>query len=189
MDLLRRLMMKGGAAALIAAAAGNAKAQEGGATTRPANIAEGHPGDFDFLTGEWRIDHQWRRTPTGEWESFTGEATVVSILGGICSVEELRIPSRNFNGMGLRLLDVANKVWSDHWVNAASGVLGVPGQLGGFVNGQGIFDVHDTDGETPVIYRGIWDQITANSCRWRQGASRDGGAIWDWGWIMEWRRA
>lgn len=190
MDLLRRLMMKGGAAALIAATASSAKAQGAApTTTRPANIPEGRPGDFDFLTGEWRIDHRWKRTPTGEWESFTGEATVVSILGGICSVEELRIPARDFNGMGLRLLDVSNKVWSDHWVNAKSGVVGVPGQLGGFVNGEGIFDVNDTDGETPVIYRGIWDQITPNSCRWRQGASRDGGRNWDWGWIMEWRRA
>lgn len=33
-----------------------------------------------------------------------------------------------------------------------------------------------------------WDQITATSCRWRQGASRDGGATWDWSWIMQWSR-
>lgn len=194
MDLLRRLMMKGGAAALIASAAAStaayANAQEAETPpSRPANIPEGHPGEFDFLTGEWRINHQWQRTPTGEFESFTGEATVYAILGGICSVEELRIPARDFSGLGLRLLDVNQKVWSDHWVNAKSGVITTPGQLGGFVNGEGIFDVNDVDGETPVIYRGIWDQITPNSCRWRQGVSRDNGATWSWGWIMDWRRA
>ncbi|MBL8544325.1 MAG: hypothetical protein JNJ63_11015 [Hyphomonadaceae bacterium] len=190
MDLLRRLLMKGGASAFVAAAAATgAKAQEAAPTpARPANIPEGHPGEFDFLTGEWRIAHRWKRTPIGEFESFTGEATVYGILGGICSVEELRIPARDFNGLGLRLLDVNQKIWSDHWVNANSGVVTTPGQLGGFVNGEGIFDVTDMEGDMPVIYRGIWDQITANACRWRQGASRDGGATWDWGWIMEWQR-
>lgn len=185
MNLLRRLMMKGGAMALLTSAA---SAQDAAPAARPAHIPEGRPGDFDFLTGEWRIRHEWKRTPTGAWETFTGEATVVSILGGICSVEELRIPARDFNGMGLRLLDVTNKVWSDHWVNAKSGVVTTPGQRGGFANGEGIFDTNDVEGETPVIYRGIWDLITPTSCRWRQGASRDGGQSWDWEWIMEWTR-
>ena len=54
------------------------------------------------------------------------EATVVGILGGIASIEELRIPARGFSGMGLRLLDVEKKIWSDHWVNAKSGVVAVP---------------------------------------------------------------
>jgi hypothetical protein len=43
---------------------------------------------------------------------------VHGILAGVGSVEELRIPARNFSGMGLRLLDLEKKVWADHWVNA-----------------------------------------------------------------------
>jgi len=84
------------------------------AAINPAPV--GKPGDFDFLTGEWRIHNKFRE---GEkWIEFPGEATVAGILGGIASVEELRIPARGFSGMGLRLLNVEKKIWSDHWVNA-----------------------------------------------------------------------
>ncbi|MEQ1616857.1 MAG: hypothetical protein ABL883_00750 [Terricaulis sp.] len=58
-----------------------------------------------------------------------------------------------------------------------------------FENGVDIFVTDDVDNGQPVKYAGIWDNITPNSCRWRQGASRDGGVSWDQNWIMEWRRA
>ncbi|MGV3578897.1 hypothetical protein [Brevundimonas sp.] len=41
----------------------------------------------------------------------------------------------------------------------------------------------------PMIVRGLWDQITGTSHRWRQGVSRDGGTTWDWNWVMEWTKA
>ncbi len=155
------------------------------ATTTPKPL--GRPGDFDFLTGEWRIHNRFLEGD--RWIEFPGEATVVGILAGVCSIEELRIPARNFSGMGLRLLDVERKVWSDHWVNAKSGVVGVPGQLGVFADGVGSFASEDSDERGPVLYRGVWDQITPTSCRWRQGWSRDGGQTWTDTWLMDWRRA
>ncbi|MGE0828455.1 MAG: hypothetical protein AB7O04_03780 [Hyphomonadaceae bacterium] len=149
----------------------------------------GNPGDFDFLSGEWRISH--RRLPPGapEWDEFEGEATCWSILGGIVSIEELRIPARNFSGMGLRLLDVQNQLWSDFWVNGRAGVLAPPGQTGGFRDGVGVFGADDKDGDQPIKVRGVWDEITPASCRWRQAISRDGGQTWVENWVMNWRRA
>lgn len=196
MDEDRRALLAASAATLAAIAAGSAKAEESTAAPaaasegRPANVPEGRPGEFDFLSGEWRIHHRWRSGPDPqEWLEFDGEATVVGILGGICSVEELRIPVRNFYGMGLRLLDQQNKVWNDHWVNKQSGVVGVPGQLGGFVNGVGTWTSNwEQDGVT-WISEGIWDEITPNSTRWRQRVSPDNGATWQETWIMHWRRA
>jgi hypothetical protein len=187
----RRTVLAAGAAALAAAAAGTAKAQGAAPATRPANVPEGYVGEFDFLSGEWRIHHRWRSGPdSAEWLEFDGEATVIGILGGICSVEELRIPVRNFYGMGLRLLDQTTKVWSDHWVNKNSGVITTPGQLGGFVNSVGTWSSTWADGNNVEwLSEGIWDEITANSTRWRQRASRDNGATWEETWIMHWRRA
>lgn len=161
-----------------------AAATQGDLPTR--SLPEGKPGDFAFLTGEWRIHNRFREN--GTWIEFPGEASVVEILGGIASVEELRIPARNFSGMGLRLFDVERKIWSDHWVNARSGVVTVPAQLGGFVDGVGTFTSEDTVDGVAWIYRGVWDRITPNSCRWFQGGSTDGGVTWDDTWFMDWTR-
>jgi hypothetical protein len=155
--------------------------------TAVAAPPRGKAGDFDFLAGEWRIANRRLKTP-GEWDEFPGEASVTPILGGVGSVEELRIPARGFAGMGLRLLDVEQGQWRDFWVNAKSGVLTPPGMPGHFVAGVGVFEADDEDAGKPIKVRGIWDQITATSCRWRQMVSRDGGKSWETNWEMDWQR-
>jgi hypothetical protein len=150
-------------------------------------LANGKPGDFDFLNGEWKIKN--RRMKDQAWDTFDGEATVTSILEGKVSIEELRIPARNFSGMGLRLLDVERKLWADFWVNSKSGVLTPPPTWGSFVNGVGTWDWDDTDDKQPIIVRGVWDRITSDSCRWYQATSRDDGKTWTQSWVMDWARA
>lgn len=152
-----------------------------------APAATGKPGDFDFLSGEWKIrNRQFRQD---RWEEFDGEATVHGILGGIASIEELRIPARHFSGMGLRLLDVERRLWADFWVNAKSGVLTPPPAWGSFSDGVGLWDSDDTDDGQPIIVRGAWDRITPSSCRWYQAVSRDDGRTWQENWVMHWTRA
>jgi hypothetical protein len=172
---------------VLTAAAGTAVAAAVSTGTRAEPGAPARPGEFDFLNGHWTIANRRLKAP-GDWDAFEGEATCWSILGGVASVEELRIPARDFSGMGLRTLDAANGVWLDYWMNTKTGVPASAGTAGRFVDGVGNFDASDTEDGRPVIYRGCWDQITASSCRWRQGTSRDGGATWDWNWIMEWTR-
>lgn len=179
-----------GPEALSAAAATPPPPPEpGAALTRPRveRPTPGRPGDFAFLDGHWRIRHQ-RRLESGEWDRFEGEARCFSILGGICSVEELLIPARNFSGMGLRLLDVKAQRWNDFWVNAAWGQLGTPGMGGSFEDGAGLFEAEDEDQGTKVLYRGVWDRIGPRGCRWQQGSSRDGGRSWALSWSMDWER-
>jgi hypothetical protein len=147
----------------------------------------GKLGDFDFLTGEWKIHNKQPRAGGG-FEEFEGEATVTSILGGLVSIEELRIPVRDFSGMGLRVLDLESKLWADYWVNAKSGIVGSVPAWGSFVDGVGLWDGDDKDGETPIIVRGAWDQITPRSCRWYQAVSRDDGKTWEDSWVMHWTR-
>lgn len=180
MDHDRRLLLSAGAGALLAAS--------GPAAAAMAAPPSGKPGEFDWLSGEWKIAHRRLKAP-GQWDEFAGEATCWSILGGVGHVEELRIPARGFSGMGLRLLDLEKKVWSDWWVNAKSGVLGEAGLTGGFVDGAGVFLADDEDAGKPIKVRGLWDQITGRSHRWSQAVSRDGGRTWDDNWVMHWTRA
>ena len=190
----RRTVLKSGVAGVLAGLAAAPLSALAAATPTAAKpeakpvAGTGKPGEFDFLAGEWRIHHRRLKSP-GVWDEFEGEATCWTILGGVGSVEELRIPARNFSGMGLRLLDVENKVWSDFWVNVRSGVLTSPGTQGRFVDGDGIFGADDVDNGQPIKVRGVWDRITATSCRWYQAVSRDQGKTWEDNWLMDWKRA
>lgn len=152
----------------------------------PSKPTPGKRGDFGFLDGRWRIRHLKRRLTA--WDRFDGEARCFSILDGIGSVEELSIPARDFSGLGLRMLDVDKQQWNDHWVNAKSGVVGAPGQVGSFENGVGLFPSNYEDGGKPMLSIAIWDCIQPGMCRWRQVYSADGGKTWDHDWVMHWRR-
>lgn len=180
-DAQRRMLLQVAAAIAATGASG-----VNGASAMPLTAAaSGRAGDFDFLSGEWKIRN--RRLKGQVWDEFEGEATVKSILGGIVSVEELRIPARNFSGMGLRVLDVERKLWADYWVNSQSGIVGPP-SWGAFTDGVGPFDADETEDGKPVVVRGEWAQLAPGACRWRQSVSRDGGRTWSENWVMDWRR-
>lgn len=189
-DPERRQLLQAAAAMTIAGSAAAAPAEPvpgpSMTGTPPATRTPGKPGDFDFLTGRWKIVNHRRRD--GRWDVFEGEATVHAILAGICSVEELRIPTRQFSGMGLRLLDVKKAQWSDFWVNGAAGEIGAEGLKGSFEGGAGIFEDKSEEDGKPVLYRSVWDRITPTGCRWQQGVSRDGGKTWTLDWSMDWTR-
>ena len=183
----RRAVLYGAAGlALGTVALGAAPAM---AATPPEKWPEAKPGDFDFLTGEWRIANRRRKKAgTDDWDEFQGEATVQSVMGGRCSVEDLRIPDRDFAGRGLRILDAEKKMWVDYFVNAKSGTLATPGTSGFVADGIVSFPGEEMfDGKT-LLYRNIWDRITATSCRWYQGMSKDGGKTWEDDWVMAWTR-
>ncbi len=189
----RRFLHTLGAAALLAGAsplAMTAAHASKRVARAPRTFPPGKPGEFDFLAGQWTIQHR-QLQPGGKdaWTEFAGEATCWTILGGVGSVEELRIPARQFSGLGLRLLDVEKHLWSDFWVSGRSGVLSTPGMPGGFEDGVGTFIAEDTENGRPVLYRGVWDRITPTSCRWHQASSRDDGKTWDPNWFMDWTRA
>ena len=160
----------------------------GAGGSKLASPPPGRPGDFDFLAGSWKISHRRLKEPGADWDVFEGEATCWTILGGIGSIEELRIPARNFSGLGLRLLDVERHLWSDFWVNARSGVLTTPGVTGGFHEGVGTFTSEEMEGDQRILARGVWDRITPTSCRWHQSTSRDGGVSFTPNWFMDWVR-
>ena len=184
-DSERRTLLKCAAASLTFAAAGLPAAAYP-APAAPQGV--GKPGDFDFLAGKWKISHRQAKK-SGEWDTFAGEATCFTILGGVGSIEELRVPARDFMGSGIRLLDLEKQVWNDYWVNAKSGVLGCPdGLRGAFVDGVGTFTASEEENGQTLISRGVWDRITPTSCRWRQGLSKDGGKTWQEDWFMDWNR-
>lgn len=178
-DAQRRMLLQSMVGVVAATQVG--AVQGGPASSVP--LANGRSGDFDFLTSNWKIANC--RLVDNQWDAFEGKASVYAMLGGIASVEELRIPAHGFSGMGVRLLDRERRLWADHWIGGKAGVMDTAPGWGTFVDGSGRWDTQEGD----VITRGVWDQITARSCRWRRMRSDDKGHTWTENWIMHWSRA
>ncbi len=149
-----------------------------------------HASNFDFLSGDWIIANRRLKDYRGpEWEEFSGSAKVWSAMDGMASIEELRGPSGKLLGMGVRVLNKQTGLWADHWTSADYGVVNSP-MMGNFKDGVARFESDDVDtNNRPIKVRGIWDQITTQSCRWQQLTSSDEGANWTPNWIMHWTRA
>jgi hypothetical protein len=156
----------------------------------PAGTGRG--GDFRFLDGTWRISNRrlkQRWVGCTDWELSDGESTCWTALGGLASIEELRIPADHHRGLGIRLLDTAKGLWSDYWTSSGSGLITPVPMFGVFADGVGTFTATgEFDGEIPIHSRGVWDCITPTSCRWHQAFSRDGGKTWEDNWFMDWVR-
>jgi hypothetical protein len=183
----RRALLQSAAALALANVGSSAAARAADARGAVHAPAGGQPGDFAFLNGRWRIANRRLKAP-GEWDLFEGESTCWGVLDGKGSIEELRIPARKFSGMGIRLLDQNTRLWNDFWVSGRDCVLATPGQTGGFSGGVGTFTADDVEDGKPIRVRGVWDRITATSCRWYQGVSRDGGLHFEDNWFMDWTR-
>jgi len=85
----------------------------------------------------------------------------------------------------LRLLDPKRQEWSLRWAASSDGVL-LPPVIGRFdENGVGTFYGDDEHQGTPVRVRYVWSDITAESARWEQAFSTDGGQNWEVNWIMQ----
>ena len=87
--------------------------------------------------------------------------------------------------MTLRLFDPAPGEWSIHWADSAHPGALIPPMHGRFEGDTGeFFGEEFVDGRT-VLCRFVWTRVPADSPRWEQAFSDDGGKTWETNWIME----
>jgi len=147
--------------------------------------------DFDFIHGRWTVEHRRlkrRGVGSNDWDSFRSTSCCEPRLGGLANIEEVDCPARGWTGMAVRTFDITAREWAIYWVSSLDGVMQPP------VRGR--FDAHgcvlegpDVDGGRPIIARYIWSDIAADSARWSQAFSYDGGATWEINWVMDFTRA
>ncbi|MFR9779868.1 hypothetical protein ACL02O_27905 [Micromonospora sp. MS34] len=148
-------------------------------------------GDFDFLVGSWDVTNRRlakRHVGSDDWDEFPGTSVAHSFFDGAGSFDEIRFPTRGFNGATVRIQDRATGLWSIYWMNSRRGVLELPPVVGRFVDGVGTFYADDTDEGRPIRCRFIWSGITPTSCRWEQAFSIDSERSWETNWIMDFTR-
>lgn len=147
---------------------------------------------FDFENGTWSIDVQKLASPAGgppTWVRPRGYLHIVRKLWDGASLAQLEVtqPSPHFLGLMLRMYDAKTQQWSVYWGGADSGALDPP-LIGGFTNGRGVFENHETIGGRDVLIRVVYSNITPASFHTEQALSTDGGKTWETNLIQTFRR-
>ncbi|WP_407352797.1 hypothetical protein [Luteimonas sp. R10] len=159
------------------------------------SAAAGHDGrhDFDFEFGTWTTHLRRLRNPLSgstEWVEYMGTTTVRKLLGGRANTAELVVEGEagHIEGVALRLYDPQARQWRIHYANVADGELTGP-VTGAFRDGRGEFYGEETIDGRAVLVRFVISGITADSCRFEQAFSVDGGRTWEVNWIATDTRA
>jgi hypothetical protein len=166
--------------AIAAAGAGAAPA----VPPTPAGSAD----DFDFEHGRWHTTVRRRLRPlsgSDDWADYTGTTAVIPLWGGRANLVELDVSGAqgHLQALSLRLFDPQTKRWTLNFSNAASGTLAPP-MTGGFGGGRrGVFYSAETFGGRPVLVRFVIESTSADTCRFEQAFSTDGGSAWETNWI------
>ena len=143
--------------------------------------------DFDFEIGVWKTQLKRLVHPlsgSNDWVEIEGTTVVRKVWDGRANLAELTTDaaSGHLQVLSLRLYDPQARQWSLNTANVRSGSLGVP-TIGEFKIGRGeFFDQESFNGRT-ILVRNVWSDITADSCRFEQAFSDDGGKTWEVNWI------
>ena len=143
--------------------------------------------DFDFEIGTWKTQLKRLVKPLSgstTWVEYEGISKVTKVMDGRANLVELKAtgPAGTFEGMSLRLYNPQSRQWSLNFANVNGGVL-VPPAIGEFRNGRGEFYNQDTLNGRAILVRFIISDIKANSCRFEQSFSDDGGKTWELNWV------
>lgn len=141
--------------------------------------------DFDWEIGEWttrlsRLQHPL--AGSNAWVEYEGVTVVRPVLDGSANLVELKVKGAagRIEGLSLRLYDPDAQQWSLNF--AGGGVLTRP-VYGQFKEGRGVFYGQDSLGGRAILVRFIISDVTANSARFEQAFSDDGGINWEVNWI------
>jgi hypothetical protein len=160
-----------------------------GSTTRAREASVGRDGqhDFDFEIGTWKTRIKRLVGPlTGSatWIAMEGTSVVRKIWDGRANLLELVAdgPGAHFEGLSLRLYNPQSHQWSLTFASSREGTLNTP-TIGEFRNGRGEFFSQETLNGRTIFVRFVISDITADSCRFEQAFSDDGGKSWEVNWI------
>lgn len=143
--------------------------------------------DFDFEFGAWNTHLKRRLHPlsgSDEWAEYEGTSVVTKIWNGRANMVELDVtgPAGSIVGASWRLYNPDTRQWSLNFANSRDGMLTSP-MYGGFENGRGVFYGTDTLGGRTILVRFVVSDIAADSVRFEQSYSDDGGESWETNWI------
>jgi hypothetical protein len=89
----------------------------------PLHLDPSAPKDFDFIIGNWRVQHRrlnGRLCGSTEWTEFEGQSSTAHILGGFGNLEDniLHFPEGTFRAAAMRSYCAETHSWSIWWLDA-----------------------------------------------------------------------
>ena len=113
-----------------------------------------------------------------------GTSVVRPVWAGRANLVELQVsgPSGQIEALSLRLYNPGSHQWSLNFSNSSSGTLSQP-TIGEFKDGVGEFFDQESFAGRSILVRFRIRQIGAQSCRFEQAFSADGGRTWVTNWI------
>jgi len=143
--------------------------------------------DFDFEIGTWKTHVSLLKKPLSgskDWIDLDGTSVVRSLSSGRANLVELDIAgeSLRIEGVSLRLYNPESRQWSLNYASMRAGTLTAP-MIGGFKNGRGEFFGVDTLDGRSIFVRFVIACPNADTCRFEQAFSDDGGKTWEANWI------
>lgn len=151
------------------------------------------PSDFDFMIGEWQVNHRRlnsRLTRCTDWTEFKGTSSTRTILGGFGNVEDniIMFPEGDVKAAAFRSFNETSQEWAIWWLDRRSPHrLDVP-VVGKFSGSIGTFFAQDTLEGNPITVRFTWHKNLGGNPIWEQAFSGDGGNTWETNWVMEFVR-
>jgi hypothetical protein len=139
--------------------------------------------DFDFNFGVWNTHIRRLTHPlsgSSDYIELNGTVTVRKVWDGRAQLEEIETegPNGHWEGLTLFLYNPAARQWSQTFVGSKSGVF-AGSTIGAFKNGRGELYTQDTYDGRSILVRGVWSDIKADSHRYEESYSDDGGKTWE----------
>ena len=143
--------------------------------------------DFDFEIGAWKTHLRRLLKPlTGSttWAEYHGTTVVRKVWNGRANLVELEVdgPAGHIEALSLRLYNPQSRQWSLNFANSAAGTMAVP-TIGEFRNGRGEFYDQETLNGRAILVRFLILPVSADSIRFEQSYSDDGGKTWELNWV------
>ena len=151
-------------------------------------VADDGPRGFDWEFGAWKTRLRRLAQPLSgsrAWLEYEGTSVVRPLLDGRANLVELKVAGQGgrIEGVSLRLYDPAARQWRLNYASARSGTLAEPVHGGFDEGGRGEFHgIERLDGRT-VLVRFTIQRIDADTARFEQAYSDDGGRTWETNWI------
>lgn len=145
--------------------------------------------DFDWAIGTWKTHVRRLVKPlTGSttWMELNGTTVARKVWDGRANILELTAEGPNgakFQGLSLRLYDPEARQWSLHFASSHDGELNVP-TVGAFDDkGRGEFHSQEIYNGRAIFVRFAITPVNADTYRFEQSFSADGGRTWEVNWI------